>query len=404
VLIISPVCFHDKSGLAGEKTINYYFSRFSSDPDFDPALVFTGDIYNNYYKMLEQYPRMNIFTAFKDKSIEQRIYDYSRFHWMYPLFKKIFPTYYITDGFLKERLRICLKKIKSSGYKPDVIIVEMAHLIFQVETIKIFFPDSYIVASCHDITSQSVERFKIKRIMSKWYIAKFIEIERRRLAEYNLIVVHNSKDKILAKSLMHNLNKNIISINPFISQIKYNSHSLKDGISFWGAMGRHENQEAVIWFLKNVWINLDQYYHGKLKFYIIGGGCTSRFKSLVDKYPNTIITGFVDDPSEHFSKAYAMIVPLHKGAGIKIKCLEAMLAGMPLITNTIGIEGINAIKDRDYLHAESENEFKEKVIECINSQELRDTLGKNAKLFIQQNFNLEESYQNYKKTLLSQVE
>jgi len=169
-------------------------------------------------------------------------------------------------------------------------------------------------------------------------------------------------------------------------------------------MGRHENQEAVIWFLKNVWINLDQYYHGKLKFYIIGGGCTSRFKSLVDKYPNTIITGFVDDPSEHFSKAYAMIVPLHKGAGIKIKCLEAMLAGMPLITNTIGIEGINAIKDRDYLHAESENEFKEKVIECINSQELRDTLGKNAKLFIQQNFNLEESYQNYKKTLLSQVE
>ena len=105
------------------------------------------------------------------------------------------------------------------------------------------------------------------------------------------------------------------------------------------------------------WI-LNKYYYFfyNLHFYIIGGNPhQSLFKYESERIH---ITGFVDSIDFYFSNCIALVVPLLLGAGIKVKVLEAMSAGVLVLTNDIGIEGIPAKDGEHYFHCESATDYK----------------------------------------------
>ena len=71
-----------------------------------------------------------------------------------------------------------------------------------------------------------------------------------------------------------------------------------------------------------------------------------------------VVTGFVPDIRNALSACICKVVPLRQGAGIKVKVIEAMSAGIPVLANTIGIEGIPAQNGIQYLHCETPNDYK----------------------------------------------
>jgi glycosyltransferase involved in cell wall biosynthesis len=106
---------------------------------------------------------------------------------------------------------------------------------------------------------------------------------------------------------------------------------------FWGAMSRKENSDAAIYFITNFWNHLKASFP-LLKLYIVGSDPPSKLYELANK--DIIITGFVEDPSWYFEKIKLGIVPLSKGAGVKVKVLEMMSAGLPVVSTPVGAEGI----------------------------------------------------------------
>ena len=68
------------------------------------------------------------------------------------------------------------------------------------------------------------------------------------------------------------------------------------------------------------------------------------------------VTGFVKEISKYFEQSLCLVAPLVLGAGIKIKVLEAMSAGLPVLTNQIGIEGIPAQNGIHYYYCERPQE------------------------------------------------
>ena len=79
------------------------------------------------------------------------------------------------------------------------------------------------------------------------------------------------------------------------------------------------------------------------------------------------------------------------GAGIKIKVLEAMSAGIPVLTNEIGIEGIPAVDGHDYLHCESNEDFVHGIQALMGNMALAYKIGNNSRQLCEKEFNYEKS-------------
>ena len=161
-------------------------------------------------------------------------------------------------------------------------------------------------------------------------------------------------------------------------------------ILFFGAMGRQENSLSALWFIENVMPKISDL---SVKFVILGGNPP---KELISKEsPSVHITGFVDDIKPYFETAMCFVAPLILGAGIKVKILEALSSGIPVLTNKIGIEGIPARDGHEYLHCETAEEY-ETLIRAIYNHEIDvKQVGDNARKFIKK-YSIINSSNEYK--------
>lgn len=105
-------------------------------------------------------------------------------------------------------------------------------------------------------------------------------------------------------------------------------------------MNRPENEQAVIYFTQKCFTKLLE-IDSEYKLYVVGSNPSAKIINLQNNNNNNIIvTGFVEDPTPYFEKAAIGIVPLLQGAGIKLKTLEMLAAGLPVISTNIGAEGL----------------------------------------------------------------
>jgi GT2 family glycosyltransferase/ubiquinone/menaquinone biosynthesis C-methylase UbiE len=120
---------------------------------------------------------------------------------------------------------------------------------------------------------------------------------------------------------------------------EYDFSNRKD-IMFIGGFGHLPNADAVIWFAEEVFPIVKRKIPD-IKFYVLGSNPTSEVQQLASD--DIIIKGFVTDEEleEFYQNCRISVVPLRYGAGIKGKVVEAMRYGIPVVTTTIGAEGIN---------------------------------------------------------------
>lgn len=129
-----------------------------------------------------------------------------------------------------------------------------------------------------------------------------------------------------------------IPTNLFLSDIVLNAtpNKVEDYFVFFGGWGRPDNREALIWFLDNVADRV----RGQYKYKIIGGGMSETLKKRIAANSDFEYLGFVNDPYPIIANAKAEIAPLHFGAGVKVKCVEALACGTSIIGTEIAFEGI----------------------------------------------------------------
>lgn len=383
--------FHDSSNNAGAKVINYYIKKISTI--YDTSVLLTCD-YSSEIEIMKS-ECFNVIFIYKSdqKLFFQKVYDYILFKFYYRLYSFFSPNLYRTNGYVKNRLKLLFKSI-SNPNSFDFIIAEFPPIILQPDIIREFFKTSKIIASIHDVSFQSLERSidnKFVCISKQNYIRLFKHYEINKLKKYNLIVTLNDKDTNLL--VENNIESDkIFNIIPYFDTFQY-TPSLEDGIIFYAAMNRPENIASIKWFIDNVWAKYFRF--SIIKLYIVGGGVTTDFKKYCSQFMNIVITGFIADPTPYFNKSYGMIVPLQYGAGIKIKSLEALASGIPLLANKIGIEGISVKSDIEYLHCELPEEWKNNIENLLNDKILRKNLNQQSKKYMIDNFNREQSLKEY---------
>lgn len=108
---------------------------------------------------------------------------------------------------------------------------------------------------------------------------------------------------------------------------------------FVGYYFNESNRDAVQWFVRTIWPRLKQ-AHPKLRFFVVGRGVTPSIRDLARRDPQIMVTGEVQDIRPYLAKAKVFICPIRIGSGFRAKILEAMACGVPVVSTSLGAEGI----------------------------------------------------------------
>lgn len=393
ILVISNHAPYDGVPHAGEKTHNYYLKEFAKESVWGVRLIsFCSP--EDFRKLdLAEY-RIEA-TVFQDdmRTISQVKRKINRVIGYTLNSKDKYANFSTKDQ--RKKIIDTLNQFKEEGYYPDCIVLEWTHIILLVELVKEIYPNSKIIASSHDVNhigSERIYNFERNRIKKLFRKRQFLNLKKREVAaleKCDLIVTQNINDIDIFKSFPELQHKNYLRIAPYYddySDVKRKPQS--NQVIFFGAMGRPENYLSVQWFIENVFWKLSNF-----DFVIIGGGATQEIKKY--ESDRIHITGFlpIEQVKSYFSSCTCMVVPLILGSGIKVKVLEAFSAGIPVITNNIGIEGILAEDRKSYIHCDTIDDYIA-FFDNISNIDL-NRIGENAKEFVLKEHSLVHSREKY---------
>jgi glycosyltransferase involved in cell wall biosynthesis len=142
---------------------------------------------------------------------------------------------------------------------------------------------------------------------------------------------------------------------------------------FLGDLGYPPNAEGLGWLVRHVLPRTD----ALVEVLAVGRGSTSR--PLGEQTDRVRPLGFVDDLTTVWDSVSVMVVPIHSGGGSRLKVLDAFGAGVPVVSTTFGVSGIDAVADRDYLRADTPEDFAAALDRLLRDASLRGRLAANAR-------------------------
>lgn len=388
ILWISPCAPYDQVTHGGGKTHNFYIKYFQKSGCFDITLL-SLCLENEKTKLdLDAYGIKNNIYVSSETGIKGK--------WRYFLNglsygNPLDPFGGICLNFERYQILRLLKNYRKKQEIPDIVILHWTFSLMIIEKIKRYFPESKVIAVEEDVTFLNYERKRDKSVSAfsklfwtvRYRIMKNKELG--KLNKVNYIVTNNTKDTKLLEDngIPHT---KIYTAAPYFDNYYELTRNIKGkSVIFWGAMDRPENYKSAIWFIKNVMPLLQ---HRDVQFLVVG----RKPNIVLKKYEsdNIKITGYISDVKEYFSHCFCMAAPLIGGAGIKIKILEAMSAGVPVLTNDIGIEGIPAVSGRDFFYCVSAKEYAECIDGILDGKIDIEAISANAKKFIAEHYNLSQ--------------
>lgn len=400
-LIISAFPPYEGVGHAGGKTVNYYLKRFSEDDEVCLMPFVTKDFFEKarYDEYQCQAQLLNYGYSFKDKVIRKILTLHTKYN-PCQKYKGLYNTY---DEML---LKKGLCKLKTSGYQPDVVILEWTQCVLTLSEVKKVFPNAKYVASEHDFTTVGYKRKldgereprKARVLQKKYEYMKTMELN--ALQKSDLVAFHSLEDLVRVEKLL-SAHKGLISIVPYYDDYSYVQWKpTTKNIVFFGAMNRVENVESACWFYENVFSKLSK---DDINFVILGSKPDTRLLELAEVDSRVVVTGFVEDITPWLENCMCMVAPLVLGAGIKVKVLEALSAGIPLLTNSIGMEGINANPKSDYFKCETAEDYITVIENEMSDIEELQKKSIAAKEFVKTKFDLEKSYASYRQRIIEML-
>jgi glycosyltransferase involved in cell wall biosynthesis len=167
-------------------------------------------------------------------------------------------------------------------------------------------------------------------------------------------------------------------------------------ITHLGTMFWPPNVAGVYWFATEVFPRILMEVPNT-KFVIIGKRPPPLIQELPQQYPNIHVTGYVKDPIPHLEETAAFIVPLHAGAGMRVKILDAWCWGVPIVTTSHGMEGIVAEPDETLLVADTPDAFAQAVIDLLRRPELRLRLREQGRTWVDAHYNWQRVYKGWQR-------
>ncbi len=290
----------------------------------------------------------------------------------------------------------------------DVVQVESIHLMGYLRTIRAARGRPLVVCDWHNIESELMQRYSERepslprRIYAQKTARQLRTLERRAMRDFDAHVVVSERDRErllqLKSASSISVIENGVDSNHYSDQAIEAAHAARaaehdragsngsrptrrrNRIVFVGSMDYHANIDGVVEFAREVWPTLHE-RHAELVFTIVGRDPADEIRALAS-LPGIEVTGTVADVRPYYREAVASVVPLRVGGGSRLKILEAMAAGVPVVSTTLGAEGLKVSHERDILIADKNEELGEAVATVVESEAMGRRLREGGRALV----------------------
>ena len=217
-----------------------------------------------------------------------------------------------------------------------------------------------------------------QRLLSHLYLTKIEQQqliasktkELAHLEQYDAIITVTQTDKEILQHV--GLKRPVYVSTLAINTVSSAYSAIPYQLAFVGGYGHLPNKEGMDWFLKEVAPLLR---NGSFTLNLIGNSWPNSYSACKDIRVD--VKGFVENLSD-VALGNIMIVPILSGSGMRMKILEAAAMSLPIVTTTVGVEGLNFIDGESCIIADTPQDFADAILRLENDKQLRRSLGENA--------------------------
>jgi sugar transferase (PEP-CTERM/EpsH1 system associated) len=228
----------------------------------------------------------------------------------------------------------------------DAIQIEGVHLFAYVKPIRKLAPRARMICDWHNLESELLARYagNAPSLARRLYARRTTTLlHRLELQLLPLCAAHTVCSERERQILLEHAPGTRIEVIGNGVDVEYFSQTAprepRRSLVFVGSMDYHANIDAAVYFANEVWPKV-RARRPDLQFIIVGSRPTPEVLALAHQ-PGITVTGTVDDIRPFYGGALAVVVPLRVGSGTRLKVLEAMAAGTPVISTILGAEGLS---------------------------------------------------------------
>jgi glycosyltransferase involved in cell wall biosynthesis len=243
----------------------------------------------------------------------------------------------------------------------------------------------------HNVESQIAQRFYEKAthpLLKLFLYAQYRRMERFEHAlwrKHPQVVAVSEQDRAIILQYTPDQNVTVVENGVDLDYFSYQPHpGISPNLVYIGSMDWLPNEDAVLWFVKEIFPILRSQWPD-CTFTIVGRNPSEQVRRLANE-PGIVVTGTVKEVRTFIAAASIMVVPLRIGGGSRLKILEAMSAGLPVVSTPIGCEGLRVADEVHLLIAEEPHHFAAQTSRLIADLLLQQKLAEAGRRLVEEHY------------------
>ena len=374
-------------------TLNQYIMSLLSKYDvglvslYDDKEVSKQDARLSFvYKLNKTNFITKIFNVFKYSLIKRyplqlsAIYSYSNYKKLKKIIISFKPDIIICDML---RTSIYLKKIKCKKILDMDDILSKRYSMVNYSSNNIFGQFS---SSLPNLFNKFVNVMHLDKRILQFEHKHMEKLENKSVKSYDNVILVSPLEVKKLKEKTQSLNVSLWPVAVNVSTICKENIYDKNKICFIGNINVSHNFDTLMYLCDHIL----PYLSAEFKVIVIGK-CSKENQQKFVKFSNVEFSGYVDSVENVAKQCLCMVAPIQFGTGIKIKILESMGMGIPVITSQIGVEGLNVENYKNIIIANNPNEYVEAINYLANNANERNLIKNNAIEYVRKNHSFENA-------------
>jgi glycosyltransferase involved in cell wall biosynthesis len=232
---------------------------------------------------------------------------------------------------------------------------------------------------------------------------KMYAFERRVLRRFDAIVAVSERDKDFFDSNFGVSDCHTIPTGVDTEFLGYCEPLNRSQIVFCGSMDWMANIDAIEFFFAEIWPGIESELPA-VKMKVVGRAPPESLVRKIERASSAWeFTGYVDDVRPHIAGADAFVIPLRVGGGTRIKAFEAMAMGCPVVSTSIGVEGLPIQAGEHFLCADTAPDFSASVVSLLANSERGQELSRSARRLVEAEFGFMHAAKKFEQICLDTV-
>ena len=234
---------------------------------------------------------------------------------------------------------------------------------------------------------------RVRNQFTWWRLRRFTG---RLLRDVDVVTVASKTERALFTGLMRAPDKCIVVPNVLDLADYTGDFGPRDfsSLLYAGSFGYIANYEAMLWFTQEVFGRIES--RESLRVRVTGSTAGRDLAPLRNACPQIEFSGFVNDIRPCFAQAGICIVPIQSGGSTRLKIIEAMAWGTPVVSTRAGAEGLDVAHDHDILLADTPDEFATGIARLVGDRALWQRLSSAGRDLVARHYSADRMYEQYR--------